>query len=341
MLDFLKINGGFGEGGGQIVRTAVTLSCITKTPIMIENIRMNRNNPGLKPQHVTAIKILQKICDASVEGNEIGSTNLRFIPNSVKDATLKEDVKTAGSISLILQVLIPITAINQKTLELSIRGGTDVSWSPTMDYTIYVLREAYSRLGINFPIELIKRGYYPKGGGEIFLKVFPSTIKSISLTKRKTKKLKIICSFSKLPEQLIREKIKNIESKLLEKKFNVQVSIKNQNAVDSGSTLLITSIDDESIIGIDSIFDKKSNEFFVNLKNITENNLGVDENLADMLVVPASLAKGMTIFRVPRISKHLETNLFVTSKITGCRYGVGKLPDGFEIRIEGASNTSI
>ena len=335
MLDFLKINGGFGEGGGQIVRTAITLSCITKTPIIIENIRMNRKNPGLKPQHLTAIKILQKICDASVEGNKIGSTNLRFIPKDVKNSSLKEDVKTAGSISLILQVLIPVSAINKKILELSIRGGTDVSWSPTMDYTMYVLREAYARFGINFSFELIKRGYYPRGGGEVFLKVLPAMIKSISLTKRKTKKLKIICSFSKLSEQVIREKIENIKSKLIEKKFDVQVLIRNQDAVDSGSTLLITSIDDESIIGIDSIFDKKSNKFNIDLKDIIENTLGVDENLADMLVVPASLAKGMTIFRVPRISKHLETNLFVAAKITGCKYGVGKLSDGFEVRIDG------
>lgn len=340
-MDFLKINGNFGEGGGQIVRTAITLSCITKIPIILENIRENRKNPGLKPQHLTAIKILQKVCDATVEGAEIGSTNLKFIPNAVKDAILREDVRTAGSISLILQVLIPVSAINQKKLELFIKGGTDVAWSPTMDYTNNVLREAYERLGINFSIELIKRGYYPKGGGEVNLKVLPSVIKPIFLTNKKTKKLKIFCSYSRLPTQLIKEKIEKIKSKLIEKDFDVEVIIKNQNAIDSGSALLIVSVDDESIMGIDSIFDKKINEFRIDLKRILENNLGVDENLADMLVVPASLAEGMTIFRVPRISTHLETNLYVTSKITGCKYGIGKLPDGFEVRIEGVSNSSI
>lgn len=104
---------------------------------------------------------------------------------------------------------------------------------------------------------------------------------------------------------------------------------------------MIFSADQESIIGIDSIFDKKTERFNLELQSFMENNLGVDERLADMLVLPASLANKITIFRVGNISKHLETNLFVTSKITGCKYGVGKLSNGFEVRIEGVSNTSI
>ncbi len=340
-MEFLKINGAFGEGGGQIVRTAITLSCITKKPIILENIRHNRKNPGLKPQHLTAIRILQKICNAKVEGAEIGSTSLQFIPNSVKDVILKEDVGTAGSISLILQVLIPVSAICQKKLELFIKGGTDVLWSPTIDYTKYVLREAYSRMGINFSIELIKRGYYPKGGGEIKLEVIPSKVKSISLIERKTKNVRMLCSFSKLSEELIQEQVEKIKSKLVKEKFVVESMIKKEDTVDSGSSILITNIENSSIIGIDSTYDKKSNRFDLDLNRIIKNNLGVDENLADMLVLPASLSKDMTVFRVPKISNHLETNLFVTSKITGCKYGIGKLKNGFEVRIEGVSNSCI
>ena len=155
-MDFLKINGAHGEGGGQIIRSAITLSCITKQPIHIENIRKNRKVSGLKPQHLTAIKILKKISDCKVIGDKIGSTELKFIPGEIKSSKLSEDVGTAGSISLILQVLIPIVAISQKKLELSIKGGTDVQWSPTMFYTQHILREAYSRMGINFSFELKK-----------------------------------------------------------------------------------------------------------------------------------------------------------------------------------------
>ncbi|MCE9651953.1 MAG: RNA 3'-phosphate cyclase [Nitrosarchaeum sp.] len=339
-MDFIKIDGEFGEGGGQIIRTAITLSCITKQPIIIENIRKNRKIPGLKAQHITAIKILQKICDAKVEGAKMGSTNLKFIPGDVKSCNLIEDIGTAGSISLVLQVLIPV-AVCQKKLNLIIKGGTDTLWSPTIDYTQYVLREAYSRMGINFSIKLIKRGYYPKGGGEVNLDILPSNVKSISLNQRKTKNIKLICSFSNLPNELIKKLVEEIRKKLTEKKFIVETQINEENAIDSGASLLIFSDDEESIIGIDSIFDKKTERFNLDLESFTENNLGVDERLADMLVLPASLTNEMTIFRVNNISKHLETNLFVTSKITGCKYGIGKLSDGFEVRIEGVSNTSI
>ena len=187
-MNFLKINGGHGEGGGQIIRSAITLSCITKQPIHLENIRKNRKDEGLRPQHLTAIIILQKIANAKVFGAKIGSTELKFIPGNIDNLELVEDVKTAGSISLILQVLIPVVSISQKKLNLTIKGGTDVLWSPSMDYTQYVLKEAYSRIGINFSIKLTKRGYYPKGGGEIKLEVYPSKIKSINFSQRKTNK---------------------------------------------------------------------------------------------------------------------------------------------------------
>ena len=158
-MDFLKIDGSYGEGGGQILRSAVTLSCITKTPIQIENIRTNRRVPGLRPQHLTAIKLLGKICNAQVQGLDVGSKTIKFFPNNLEDYTLTEDIGTAGSISLILQALIPAVSISKKSLELSITGGTDVPWSPTSNYTKYVLCEAYSRMGIDFSAEITKRGY--------------------------------------------------------------------------------------------------------------------------------------------------------------------------------------
>ena len=334
-MNFLKINGEHGEGGGQIIRSAITLSCITKQPIHLENIRKNRKVIGLRPQHLTAIKIIQKITNAEVIGAEIGSTELKFIPGNVKSLELIEDVGTAGSISLILQVLIPVVAISQKKLDLKIKGGTDVLWSPSIDYTQYVLREAYSRMGIKFSLELCKRGYYPKGGGEINLHVDPSNLKSISFTKRKTNIVKLICTYSKISIEKIKNEVKEIKQKLTKENFIVETQIKNEEAIDSGASMLIYSIDEHSIIGIDALFDKKTQKFDLNIDEFIKNSVGIDENLADMLVVTASLGHEKTIFQVKEISKHLETNLFVTSKITGCKYGIGKLTDGYEVIIEG------
>lgn len=341
-MGILEIDGSFGEGGGQIVRTAVSLSCITNKPIKIENIRKNRRVPGLKAQHLTALKILKKICNADVQHAKMKSTRLEFFPKEVQSCTLNEDVGTAGSISLIIQVLIPVIAICQKRLKLTIKGGTDVLWSPTIDFSQILLREVCHRMGINFSIKMIKRGYYPRGGGIIELEVEPSKkIIPITLSNRKTRRVKLSCSFSKIPYDKINQEIEEIVERLTENNFEVEKEIKEEKALDSGATLVIASIDDHSIIGIDSLFNLKKKKFDVDLSQFIKNNQSVDENLADMLVLPASLANGMSIFQVDRISTHLETNLFVASKITGCKYGIGQLKEGFEVRIQGISYSGI
>lgn len=340
-MEFLKINGAHGEGGGQIVRSAITLSCITNQPIHLENIRKNRKNSGLKPQHLTAIKILQKISNAKVMGDKLGSTELKFIPGEIKNSELIEDVKTAGSIGLILQVLIPAVSISKKKLSLIVKGGTDVLWSPTMNYTNYVLKEAYSRIGITFDLKITKRGYFPKGGGEIKLEVYPANVKSINFSKRKIQKLKLKCTFSKISISVIKENVKKIEEEIKKNNFEIDVEIKEEEAIDSGASVLIYSIEDNSIFGVDGLFDKKNQKFDLKIEEILDNFFGLDKNLADMLVVPLSLGSNKTKFEVSEITKHLETNLFVTSKITGCRYGIGKTSNGFEVIIEGVSNTSI
>ena len=339
-MEFLKINGAHGEGGGQIIRSAIALSCITKKPIHIENIRKNRKVPGLRPQHLTAINILQKIANAESTGVKLGSTELKFIPGEIENMDLVEDIVTAGSIPLVLQVLIPVVAVSKKRLELKIKGGTDVLWSPTTDYTQHVLKEAYSRMGINFSLELIRRGYYPKGEGEIHLKVYPSSVKSTTFYKRKTKDAKLVCSFSKLRKDEIENKVKAITRKLVEKDYAIDIKIKSEDAKDPGATLLVYSIDDHSIIGTDALYNQKTCEFDLDIDDFVRSN-SMDDNLADMLIVPASLSNEKMVLQVSKITNHLETNLFVTSKITGCKYGIGKTANGYDVIIEGVSHSCI
>ena len=341
-MGFLKIDGSYGEGGGQIVRSAVTLSSITKIPIQIENIRKNRRVPGLRPQHLTAIKLLSKICDAEVEGLNVGSTEIKFFPHKFKDKDLTEDIGTAGSISLILQVLIPAVSISEKSLELSIIGGTDVPWSPTSNYTKYVLGEAYSRMGINFSMEITKRGYYPKGGGLVKLKVHPlKKLKPIILTQRKTNSAKLFCSYSDISSDRMNNEVQEVENLLKDADFEVESEMKKEMSLSNGGSVLVYSNDSSSIIGSDGLTDTTPNLAKSISKNFIRNSLGVDIHLSDMIVLPASLVDETSIYRVKEITKHLETNLYVTSKITGCKYGVGKLDDGFEVRIKGNSDSRI
>ncbi len=332
----LKIDGSHGEGGGQILRSALTLSAITQKPVQIENIRHNRKVPGLRPSHLSTIKILGKICNAKIDGLTVGSTSITFAPGQIQNTKLQENVGTAGSISLILQATIPL-ALAGKKLELSITGGTDVPWSPTANYTKLVLSEAYCRLGIKFEMNIIKRGYYPKGGGQIDLTVFPcQKLIPIHLSKRITKNAKILCSFSGLNQNEITNSIEIAKDTLQKQGFSTQSYITEDQALNSGASFLVYSYDSDSINGADELFDPKEKFGKNSTSAFASSNFGADANLSDMLVTPLALAREMSIFTVPQISTHLETNLYITSKITGCKYGVGKIDGGYEIRIAGS-----
>lgn len=338
-MDALKIDGSHGEGGGQILRSALTLSCITQKPIQIENIRHNRKVPGLRPSHLSTIKLLGKICNAKIDGLNVGSTSITFFPGEIQDSILQENVGTAGSISLILQAIIPAVSLAKKKLELTISGGTDVPWSPTINYTKHVLSEAYSRIGIDFTADVKKRGYYPKGGGLVELKVLPcNKIIPIHLSKRTVKNAKILCSYSDVE---VSSSINSIEKALQEKGFSTESEITQQGALNSGASVLIYGIDSSSINGADELLDIKNKSEFGKTATISfiEYGFGADANLSDMLVLPLSLTKEMSVFTVKEISKHLETSLYITSKITGCKYGVGKIDGGFEVRIQGSDSS--
>lgn len=339
-MDPLKIDGSHGEGGGQILRTALTLSCVTKRPIQIENIRHNRKVPGLRPSHLSTIKILGKICNAQMEGASVGSTSIRFAPGEIQDTKLTENVGTAGSISLILQAIIPAVSLAGKKLDLHITGGTDVPWSPTCNYTKHVLSEAYSRIGINYTMNIKKRGYYPKGGGQVELAIQPcQKIIPITLSKRTTRNAKILCSYSDVDVSIY---INSIERALQQKEFLVESHTTSETALNSGASVLIWSSDLGSVTGSDDLFDPKNKSEFG--KTATNSfigcDLGVDTNLSDMIILPLAMTKELSIFTVKEITKHLETNLYITSKITGCKYGVGKIDGGYEVRIQ-ASEASI
>src|ERR1044072_6802279 len=170
----LSIDGSKGEGGGQILRSATTISTLIGTPIEVFNIRANRKDSGLKQQHVITIQLLAKIFNLVTENVKLGADWIRFndpkkdnpeIENEFQNKSLIVDIGTAGSIPLLLQSLIPAISISKRDLKIRLTGGTDVRYSPTIDYIRYVLRDAFSRIGIVFDLEVQKRGYYPKGQG--------------------------------------------------------------------------------------------------------------------------------------------------------------------------------
>jgi RNA 3'-terminal phosphate cyclase (ATP) len=169
----LIIDGSYGEGGGQIVRTAVALSVLTKQPIEISNIRAGRPVPGLRPQHYTALSCIRTICDAEVKGLSVHSTELRFTPHKIKPGTYTFDIGTAGSMTLVFQACLLSAFHASAPLTIRLRGGTDVRWAPSWDYFAHIFLPLISKMGIKTDVQLLKRGYYPSGGGEAILTIHP------------------------------------------------------------------------------------------------------------------------------------------------------------------------
>ena len=170
----IRIDGSHGEGGGQILRTALSLSAITGQAMRIERIRAGRKNSGLRPQHLTAVRAAAAICEAHLEGDEVGSQTLLFEPRqSPRPGYYEFDVReaakggSAGSVTLIFQTLLLPLALAGGKSEIILRGGTHVAWSPPFHYLQYVYLPAVARLGIEARVELRRWGWYPVGGGEI------------------------------------------------------------------------------------------------------------------------------------------------------------------------------
>ena len=194
----LSIDGSMMEGGGQIVRTSVALSAVSGKPVRIERIRGGRERPGLAPQHCSAVKAVAGLCSAAVRGCTPGSRVLEFTPGELEYRDQEIDIGTAGSIPLVLQAWLP--AASRCGASLSIRGGTEVQKSPTIDYFSRVFLPVIRNSGAEVSIDILQRGYYPAGGGSIRIVAGRSELTPLALTPGQSRGI-ISCS-SNLPEHV-------------------------------------------------------------------------------------------------------------------------------------------
>jgi len=324
------IDGGYGEGGGQILRTAVALSVITGEPIKIINIRAKRSNPGLRPQHLHGILALKELSDAKVKGAEEGSTELEFYPKSTRARHIKVPIKTAGSISLVLQALLPAMAFAEEEVTFEITGGTDVAWSPPVDYLKHITLYALEKLGIKVEIEIRRRGHYPRGGGFVAGKVYPWGTKRplVARTFDKIHSFEGISHAVRLPSHVAIRQAKAAKEALQRVYPSFPIKIHEEyyeQGKDShfgpGSGIVIWANTDVLRLGGDALGERGKPAEIVGreaAKVLIEQlapRYAVDKFLGDQLIPFLAFAGGE--IWVSEITKHLITNVWVVEQFFG------------------------
>lgn len=174
MTNLIEIDGSAGEGGGQVVRGAVALSLGTGRAFRVDAIRARRERPGLRPQHVAAVRLAAAMSDAEVEGLEVGSRTMTFRPGALRAGEHEISVATAGSTALVLQAVLPALARLDRPSKLQLRGGTHTRRAPTADFVARTLAPRYAAMGAQVEVELVRPGFEPSGGGEVVVRVTPS-----------------------------------------------------------------------------------------------------------------------------------------------------------------------
>jgi RNA 3'-terminal phosphate cyclase (ATP) len=351
----IEIDGSLGEGGGQVLRTTVALSALLGRDVSVSNIRAKRPNPGLQPQHMTAIKAVAALSGAETRGLQIGSTDLYFTPKRKMSGSFKFDVGTAGSISLVLQALMPAAAFSSGRTEFEITGGTDVKWSPTIDYVRFVVLPNLSKLGYLAELKLIRRGHYPKGGGKVSMTIHPcSGLKSLHLTERsEIKGVRGISHCVKLPAHVAQRQATAAQQVLNETgQQNVSVNLEtypmgaDSHIAPGSGIVLYTDSEPSGAIGADSVGERGrpaeevGHHAATQLAQEIQSGAPVDRHMSDILIPYLAVAEGDSEFRTSQITMHTITNAKIAELVSGAKINVdGKLGSSGIVRVEGIGLT--
>jgi RNA 3'-phosphate cyclase len=338
----IEIDGSYGEGGGQILRTAVSLSALTMKPIRVINIRAGRPKPGLKRQHIAGIELTGLLVGATIRGLDIGSTTVEFVPRERQSGTFNYDVGTAGSISLVLQAVLPPAVLSSEPVVLHLRGGTDVKWSPPVDYITNVFVPTVERMGPSIKIDQKRRGHYPRGGGMVSCEVVPaSEIRPEDfVTFGQLRSVKGISHCVRLPGHIANRQALSA-SDVIQDDLGVESDILRESYskgddphLGPGSGIVVWAEDEHGIrLGSDMLGERgKSAESVGNsagthLVREVSSGMAVDSHLCDMLVPYLAIASGTSKIGVTDITSHLTTNIWAIEHVLGAQLELQKGPD--------------
>lgn len=338
-----EIDGSYGEGGGQILRNAVAFSTLTKKPIKVKNIRANRPNPGIKPQHYITIKAITELCNAKNKGLGIGSPELVFEPGDFESGEYKFEIGTAGSIPLVYQAIILASINTKETITIHLTGGTDVKWSPSWDYFKYIFLSHLRKFGIKVDAKLIKRGYYPKGGGEAEITIHPcDNLKPLVLDELEDfEKVSGIINIANLPDHISNRIKHSLIKKFLKKNISVNINVEKAKSASSGVGLTIWAKSKKTILGSTIVGEKgvSSEEIARSISESMiseiESYASVDIHAFDQILPYMVIASehGKSTCFVRNLSNHAKTNIWLLNQFFKNNFEVKQRDYNFKVII--------
>ncbi len=336
--DIVEIDGSVLEGGGQILRTSLALSALTGKPIRIFNIRAKRSNPGLQAQHLTGVKAIAELCNAKVEGAYKGSMELLFIPGKIRSGKFRFDIGTAGSVSLVIQAILPVLIFAPDVVEVDITGGTDVRWSPPIDYVRHVMLPILSKMGVNAELKVFRRGHYPRGGGHVKLVVYPTEKLNpiIDTDLGNVVEIRGRSHCVKLPKHVAERQAKSAEEYLKRSGITSKIDIElefyppeKDPHLGPGSGIVLWALTDKGqIIGADALGEKGKpaeevgREAASKLVEELKSGKAFDSHMADMLIPYIALADGYSKIGISKLTLHTITNIYIVEKILNIKFKV-------------------
>lgn len=318
----IRVDGSLGEGGGQVLRTSLSLSALIGEELRIVNIRANRSNPGLSHQHLQAVRAAAEICSARVEGDQLRSQELTFVPQRVKSGRYHFSIPTAGSAPLVLQTIFYPLAMAEGESRITVQGGTHVRWSPCYHYLAWQWLPFMKQIGYEADLTLEKAGYYPKGGGEIDARIGSSAGRQPAKLEERgsLKHIRGLSALTDLPDHITRRMRDRVVSRLGKSHPLQDLKVKHIPGHGKGAFILLLARFETSQACYFSLGERGkraevvADEAVDQMLEFLHTDGCVDKYLADQLLVPLALAEGPSRIRVPVITSHLVTNAEIIQK---------------------------
>ncbi|KAG7301749.1 hypothetical protein JYU34_014737 [Plutella xylostella] len=353
MSNFIDIDGSVLEGGGQILRMSVAFSAIMGVPVRVSRIRAGRSKPGLAAQHLKGIQLVGEMCGAALHGVEIGSTEIQFSPGQIKGGHYVADTKTAGSISLLLQVALPVALLADGPVTLELKGGTNADMAPQVDYLTEVFRPLLEKFGATFDFDLHRRGYYPRGGGHVTVHIRPAArLSGVELTG--TGRVQRVQGWSfvagTLPVKMAHEMAAAARQELACVCRDIHIECyKEDRAVASDNCsgiILVAETSSGCILGADALGRRGAGAGAAGraagaaLAATVTSGACVDEHAQDQLIMFMSLAAGRSSVRVADVTLHTQTAMHVAKTIAKVHFNVVPSGDTNIIECDGLGITN-